>query len=406
MKYFWLQIKKLIRILPFSLIIASLLLVMALTVFSQFSSFVKSENESRFKIAVVGQTNSRFFNIGMSALKTLDTSRLSIDIELTDEQTAKEHLLTGQISAYVVIPKGFIKAAQYGKIIPISYYTTASTVDISAIMRDEITDVVSVLLKESQKGVFGEELLLSENGYKEIAVKEINELNIEYIDFIVNRTKMYKTDITGVSYGLDLIKHLFIGYTVIFLCVSVIPVICLTVRRDNSILKMLCAKGNGVVFSALLEFAAVLLVFLSTLLLLILGLFSAKHFLNLSADLYLGIDPGRIIIFALPVAVMVCAFAFLIFESAGNIISAVTGYFFSSIAFCYISGCMYPLYSLPAVLQKISAFTPTGAARAYISLSVTGNNSVAALITVFAYIFLFLSTAVLIRKHKLTGGEG
>ena len=166
MKYFLLQTKKLLRALPVILVVSFLLLSIMLAVLSQFSAFFKSEQESRFKIAVAGKPESRFFSLGMAALKTLDSSRFSIDIEFSSEEKAKKQLLGGEISAYLVIPDNFIKSMRKGKIVPVTYYTTASTIDISGLMRDEITNVISAILKETQKGVFGEERLLIENGYE------------------------------------------------------------------------------------------------------------------------------------------------------------------------------------------------------------------------------------------------
>ena len=404
MKYFSLQIKKLLKILPFTVIVSSILLFIAVTVFSQFSYTVKNEADARFKVAVAGNTKSRFFNIGVAALKTLDSSRFSVDIEITDEKTARKELLNGDISAYVVVPKGFVKAAEYGKIIPISYYTTASTVDVSALMRDEITKVVSIFLKESQKGVFGEEALLNDNDYSDIAVAEINDLNIKYIDFIIDRTKMYKTEITGVSYGLDLINHLFIGYFVIFLLVSVIPVFCLQIRRDNSMLKVIKSSGGSLVSTVFSEFAAALCVFIASLAVVLALIFALIRF-NVLTLPDTGINMTDFILSALPVAITVCAFAFLIFEVSGNIISAVTGFFFISMALCYVTGCMYPIYSLPPLFQKIAAFTPTGAARAYIARNVTGQSSSLALFTLALYCAVFIIASAVIRNRGIIRGE-
>ena len=406
MKYFLLQTKKLLKAVPVILIVNLLLLSIMLTVLSQFSAFFKSEQESKFKIAVAGNTNSRFFKIGMVALKTFDSSRFSIDIELTEEEKAKEQLLGGEISAYIVIPEKFIKNMRKGKIVPINYYTTASTIDISGLMRDEMTNVISALLKETQKGIFGEEKLLSENGYEELADIKSDELCIEYIDFIVDRNKMYKTEITGVSYGLDLLQHLFIGHAVIFICVLTIPFSVLLIRRDNGLINLLSASGKGSLYSAVSEYAAMFFSYMLSLGLLGAAVFAGGRLLNRDILPAIDIDYGRAWIYLLPVIVMICAFAFAIEEISGNILSNVTGFFFISMALCYVSGCMYPLYALPPVLQKISAFTPTGAARGYISLAVLGENSQTNLLVILLYTLLFLAAAVLTRKYKSTRGDG
>lgn len=386
--------------LVFLLLIAALLLSASLLVFQQLSEFMKSDQEARFTISVVGNSNSRLFTAGITALKTMDSSRYSMDIQLTDEETAKMQLRTGQISAYAVIPEGFTKAARKGEILPISYYTTTSTVDVSALMRDEMTKVIEAVLKESQKGVFGGEQLLRENGYAQIALPKTNQLNIRYIDFIIGRSRMYKTNITGVSYGLNLMQHLLIGISVLLLCVLVMPLLCLTVRRDNSMLKMLRAAGKGSAKTAFCELSAMTLVFLAAL-----GLVALAASLLSDRLPETGLDLRAYTVSLLPVAVMICAFAFAVGELSGSILSAVTGFFFFSMALCYISGCMYPLYALPETLQKLAACTPTGAARAYLSNAAGGRSDFASLAVIIGYIGLFFAISVAVRKHKLSKGE-
>ena len=405
MKYFLLQLKKISKALPLIAIVASLLIYIVLTIFSQFSSFFKSEQESRFKVAVAGNTNSRLFNFGVTALKTLDSSRFSIDIELTDEPTAKKELLDGDISAYIVIPENFFKSARKGIILPVTYCTTASAIDLSALMRDELTRVISVLLKESQRGVFGEEQLLIENGYKEISLAKANEANINYIDFIIDRTKMYKTEIIGVSYGMDLVQYLLIGHIVIFIFVLSIPFSCLLIRRDNGLIKILSASGKGPAFSVTAEYAAMFCAY--SFMLLLIGFISFLCGDVLKYDILpdAALDFGRIAFCLVPIIAMVCAFAQAIEEIAGNILSNVIGFFFISMGLCYISGCMYPLYALSPVLQKIASFTPTGAAREILSLSLTGNDSRVPLMVILAYTVLFLLISVQVRRYKLSRGD-
>ena len=406
MKYFLLQCKRLLKTLPFVIIVATVLLAILLAVFSEFSKVVKQEQESRFKIGVVGETTGRFFNLGITALKTLDTSRFSIDIELTDTETAKKQLLAGEISAYVVIPKNFVKAAQYGKILPISYYTTASTVDISAIMRDEITDVIASFLKESQKGVFGTEIMLNENGYQSISLEETNEINIQYIDFIIDRTKMYKTYIIGVSGGLDIVTYLLIGLSVVLVCVSVIPLACRFVRRDNATLKMFRSAGRCSFYTVICEYGALLCVFTVCFAVLSGLCIAARQFSDLAQNISSNIELTDYLFSMFPALILISAIAFAVFELFGNIISAVTGYFFTSMALCYISGCMYPLYALPKALRNAAAFTPTGALRIYLTDVVTGDSTEVSFFVIFTYTVLFLLLAVIIRRIKLNRGEG
>ncbi|MBQ7254998.1 MAG: ABC transporter permease [Oscillospiraceae bacterium] len=404
MRYFLLEWKRLSKILVFLLLIAALLVSISLVVFQQLSDLTKNDRNATFTISVVGNTDSRLFSAGIAALKTMDPSRYSIDLQLTDEETAEAQLRRGQISAYVVIPKGFSQAADRGELLPIAYYSTTSTIDISALVREEMTKVIEAVVQQSQKGVFGGERLVWENGYKNLAVAKANQLNLKYINFIIGRTGMYKTKITGVSYGMDLMQHLFIGVSIMLLCVLAIPLLCLLVRRDNSLVRLLSANGIGPARSALCEYLAMLLVFLSALFLVAAACYGANKLYGLAELLDVGIDLAAYARALIPVSIMICAFAFAASELSGNLLSAVTGYFFFSMGLCYISGCMYPLYALPKPLQDAAAFTPTGAARAFVALSVTGADALVPALTLCLYVILFLGVAVLARKIKLSKG--
>ncbi len=405
MKYFLLQLKRLARAVPMILTVSYLLACVILMILSQFSAAFKNDQAAKFTVAIVGSTTSRMFDFGISALTAADSSRFSIDIQQTDEQTARKRLLDGDISAYVVIPKEFSKYARQGKTIPLTYCTTASTIDISGLMRDEITKVISIVLKQSQKGVFGEKELLIGNGYADMAELKADDISFEYLDFILDRDKMYKTRITGVSYGLDLTEHLMVGQSILFVFILTIPFSCMLMRRDNGLIRLLSAAGKGPLYSALTEYAALFCAYLCTLILLVLAVFLSNRFLHFDLISEILTHPARIALCFLPVVAMACAFAFAMEEISGNILSNVTGSFFLSMGLCYISGCMYPLYVLPPILQKAASFTPTGAARALISLSVVGNNSRAALCTVAAYTLLFLALATLARSRKLSRGD-
>ena len=406
MKYAWLQCKKLIRILPFTVIIILIFLLIASLVFSTAADFVNNEQAARFKADIVGESDSQFFNTGLTALKALDSSNVSITWEKADEETARNDLLTGRVAAYVVIPEGFMEAAGRGEILPITYYTTASTVDVSALMREEITEAISTVLKYSQKGIFGEEQLLLDHGYRSIVAEEVDELNYEYVGFILGRDQMYQTEITGESHGLNGVQHLFLGMLIVMLCIAMIPISCLHMRRDNSMLKMIASSGKGAAYSALAEYGAMLAVLLSGVLIVIASVAVLARFMDLSGFLRVGVNLKAAAICVFPIAVMICAFAFLIFEAAGNLISAVTGYFFCTFGLCYISGCMYPVYALPRILQTIASFTPTGVAREYLFLSVTGGNAIGSLIGVFLYAAGFLALSVFLRRFQLSKGEG
>ena len=90
-KYFYLQIKRLLKILP-PLLIACLVISVALGIFlgGMIENDKNDAKNQKFKISVVGSTKDNYLSMGITALETLDSTRFAVEIEQTDEKTAKK----------------------------------------------------------------------------------------------------------------------------------------------------------------------------------------------------------------------------------------------------------------------------------------------------------------------------
>ena len=166
-KYLKLQTKRVFYILPLVLITSLILfLVMALI----FNSVITNERDktTTFKIGITGDTEAEYFKLGLSALNTFDSAMFSMEIVEMNENVAKKALEKGEISAYAVIPKDFIEKALDGEIETVKYVTTAGSTGLVSIFKTELTKAITILVAESQKGVYGIEKALDENGYKNL----------------------------------------------------------------------------------------------------------------------------------------------------------------------------------------------------------------------------------------------
>ncbi|MBR5923093.1 MAG: ABC transporter permease [Clostridia bacterium] len=404
MKYYKLHLKKTFRVLPVLLTVAAVLLSVLLVIFVKTRDMSREENENRFTIGVVGDTGGSFFQFGFEMIKSVDPSRFTIEPILMDEETAKKKLLTSEIKAYFVIPKGFMRAANYGEIIPIRYYSTPSAVDVSTIIKDEITKIVETVLRESQKGVFGLGYLLDDYGYEDISEEQMDAFNIEYIDLIVSRNDMVKTETAGITSGLGLFEYLAVGISVYLILIMIIPLVCSNAGRDRSFFAVMKSKGvsafrqvfaeNAALFTALI-FAVFVLAGLPV---------AASALFDIAGSGGLKISAAAIVFGVIPVLILASSFAYFMFELFGNIISAVTGYFFITTGMCYISGCIYPLYAMPSALRKIAYFTPTGEARMLISSFLLEESPTVPFLAVMLFSALFFALSVFVRNRCLKRG--
>lgn len=406
--YFYLQIKRAARLFPFVLAVALVLFGALLAVFRtvmQQAASDEAQNAMRVRVAVTGDTDYQYFDLWLSAIQNFDTSRYAIEIVKMDEAQAAQELEMGKLAAYAVLPDGFMEEALCGRIHTITYVTTPGSVDVLSLFKEEVTGVISGILAESQKGVYGIGQALDDNGYSDMSLEKLNELNIKYIDLILDRAQLYQIEtVKAVDEETPFQTYLFSGIAVLMVFLTSLPYALLYVKRDMSLHQALAARGYASTAQLLCEYAAYVIT--------VLGLF----FLVLSALALLtgtefyGIPGGaRLLLFAvelLPVIVTVTAFGFMVFELADNVVSGVLLYFFLSLALCYIGGCLYPLYAFPESIQRTAVYLPSALARSYLSDCLVGEMAAAPLLGMLVYAAVFIAAAAFVRHRRVIGKRG
>lgn len=368
------------------------------------NSVIVNENSKKdsFKIGITGDTDTEYFQLGMSALKTFDSSMFSIDVVEMSEKNAKKALEKGEISAYVVIPKDFIENALQGEIETVKYVTTSGSTGLISIFKTEITKVITVLVAESQKGVYGLADALDSNGFDNISNKRMNQLNIKYLDLILNRSKLYSLETLDISNGLTLPEYYFGSLIIIFLFFQCIPYATIFVKREYSLNKLLASKCFSSTAQITCEY------FTFTLSILLLTLFLGLSFLGVALlfNFNITVNLFPILIVLTVVICLITSLTLFIFELSSDIISGILIQFFVGIFMCYISGCIFPIYSMPKIFQTVSPYLPIGIARRLFENALLNDNINTLLLCAFGYIVLFYLLSAFVRKYKLTTISG
>ena len=309
------------------------------------------------------------------------------------------------MAAYVILPDNFIEEALCGRIKTITYVTTTGSVDTMSLFKEEVTAVISGILAESQKGVYGIGNALDDNGHSDISYDKLNELNLKYIDLILDRSQLYSIEqVEAEGDDMPLQIELFSGIAVLFVFLTSLPYALLYVKKDRALEQTLAARGFSPVGQLLCEYTAYAVAVF------------ALFFIVLSAlapftgEAFSGIPGGvRLITFAvelLPVIVMVTAFGFMIFELAGNLVSGVLLHFFLSLSLCYVSGCLYPLYAFPQSVQDAAVYLPAAMAREHLSGRLIEVPTTDPLIGMGLYTVLFIGVAAVVRHRRIVGKRG
>lgn len=401
--YFTLITKKFVRALPSLLAISAVLLICA---FFSFSFFVENENDksTKIEIAIVGDPEDSYLSMGMAALKNFDSSRFAISITMMEEEEARSALQGENLTAYIVVPENFVMNAFYGDVGRLKYVTRHGTAMMGDFIKEEVLDVVSVILVESQRGVYASGNLARDllEGRKYGEVTDLAAM--KYVNLILERNKLFDTEIVEGVDGVNIITSVFCGATVFVLLLFGIGTAGVLGCKNDSLSMSLRARGFGVFGQMLCEYFSLFIV-LSIAAGVMLG--GTVFFFGEKLSDIIGYDIGKGFLISVFLSLsMHTAFLLLVFEMTDGIMAGALTHFFVSLFLCYFSGCLYPLTFFPVALQELSAFMPTGCARSVLIGSLTGNDVKNDLIVLGIYLALFICLCVFFRFRRVAKGGG
>ncbi len=402
--YFWLQLKRNLKMLPFVLTVAVALCVGLALVFQiVLAQDAGREDKQKFKIGVVGETEDGYLGFGIEALKSFDSSRFSMEIVEMDEETAKEQLTSGEIAAYVVIPDEFVEKAVQGEFLSLRFVSTSGASSLNSLFKEEITGVISDILMASQQGVYGLEQAMRAEDPAVQPGRTMDKLAIQYIDFILDRSELCQVEILGIADNLSMPGYFLCGLLTLFLFFLSIPFAPLLIKKDMSFCRVLVSKRISAVKQVFCEYAAFfILMFVLTAIpvsLLLLNGVNVPELAGFSGDML-----PLLWVRLLPYVAVVSCCGFWVFEVVSDLISGVLAQFVVSVALCYMGGCFYPISFFPDIMQKIAMVFPSGLARSYLAGCINGSYSWFSLLGLLFYFALFFGAAVAVRCGKIRKG--
>ncbi len=388
--YFVSQWKRARRLLPGLLLICALLFVCLGAVFTATGS---ETPESKFRIGLVGTVGDTYLEMGIAAMQMMDSTRLSMELVTMEEAEAADALSKGDITAYVVVPENFVSSALSGTMLPMSFVSNTDAANFTTFIKEEITGMISDILLSSQKGSYGISNALKDAGFHSIAGKEAGNASIEYVKFILNRGKVYNVTSLGIASDLSLGNYLLCGLSVLVFLLCSLPFAPYVISRDHSLSQILWAKGCSPTRQILSQWGVYFLCMLipGEILLFI-----------LQAQ---GAAASTLFLTALPVFFALSALSYFLFLLSRDYMGGVLLHFFGTLTLCFVSGCMYPVYFFPVALQKVSAYLPTGLARAQLSACLTGKTEFLTGLLLILYGMVFLLLSVLLTRKRLKGGH-
>lgn len=406
--YFRIQFLRTIKILPTILCTTILMCVCVGLLAVIFLRDRMAGEQQKYQIGVVGDITDSYLGFGIQALQTLDSSRFMVDFQYMSEEEAAEGLRQGRLSSYARVPDGLVGSLVSGaNDQPITFVAAEGQRQIFGIIMEELADAVSVLVTRSQSAVYGMQTVLRENGKGDMIPEAEEKMNLRLIENVLDRTGLYDMEILGMSNGLSAEGYYFCSIFLVFLLMSGINAAPLFCSKSRALHQLMASRGVDALKQVLGEYLAYICLILlcQAGIFLLLGMVLKGDFFRITEWEGLGAEPlPGFFVGLLPMAAMIAAMQFLLYEAVTGIVSSILLQFVCGISMCYLAGCFYPVYFFPEVLQRIGQILPAGVALRYIDGVMVGNVPLAEGIGLFLYLLLFLYLSVCVRKYRIQRG--
>lgn len=407
-KYICAQLKRVLKVFP-TIIVTTLLLLgcMALLMWVVLEKNNTSEEKQMIQIGLAGDLEGSYLGIGIQTIQNLDSSRFAISfIDMTEEE-AKEQLLKGKLSAYVVIPDGFVDSVVSGENKPITYVTSVGATGVGSTIMNELVETISKLVVESQNAIYGAQWYMADHGMKDVYWEATDELYLQIANFILGRTQVYELETVGVANNLSFVGYYVCGVLVLFLLLWGIVCSPLFVKRSHALPKLLKSRGQNAFSQVLGEYIAYVALMLGTLLLIFILLAIAMGVTGFELPEWEDRGIGTLFVFfvkMIPVCMLISALQFLVYETVSGMVGSVLAQFLIAISLGYLSGCLYPISFFPESIQKLAGFLPTGAAAEYAGKCLVSSSIGMECIVMAIWFAGFLGLSVGMRNYKIKNG--
>ncbi len=401
MGYFFAQLKRCLRLGP--MLILSVVCLGGLSgalLFAKLQDY--AGQQQKLTVAVAGETSDDYFQMGLKIFSETDNSRNTVQFVEMDEDEAIRALERQQVSAVLVIPKDFIASVMRGENDKATLITGTSQANLGMKLVSEIADTVSVLLTESQTGIYTFSEFSLENGNQTYTNDEIMQLNLRYFDLILPRDELYAVDTPDSAPSVSLAGYYVCAVCIVFFLFMGMAGAPLFIQEDRSLSRVMAARGRGALYQCLSEYGAwcVFLLLVYT----ILFVTAAVIFSTVGCPVpeLNGIALARIAGFwagLTPVAIVAGALEYMLCRLSKRLVPGVLLCFGCAAVLGYLTGCFYPLSFMPEQIQSVVSVLPTGLLLTYMERFLLGEPVLGLLFGLAVWTALLLAAAWLAGKR-------
>ena len=411
------ETKRIFRLYPAVLTMALLLsLVLGALLYTasvSANNLSTGSEDERLSVGIVGLDSSPYLSLGISLLKTMDSSRTEVEFTELSEEEALSKLQAGELAAAVLIPEGTIEKLLSGRTdLKMKLLLPMRSAGAGTILVREAARAISDLIASMEANSYTLADFYTEMGVPnpyDISDAQ-TDLLVHSINKILKRGDLFTMEKIKTQGSLTIESYYLTAMFLLLVLLSGVLCAAYAIRTDYALPSLLKIRGLGEMGQILAEYISLLSLLLSIgLVLLPLTGWGLSQMPIRFSELG-GHSPDFLRNYCLfglksiPVVLLAGAIDLFLYEIADSTISGVLLQFLVTIALSYVSGIFYPVNTFPAAVRKIAPFFPTRHALLYLGgLLNPGPDFLPAVRITFAFTAVFLILTALMRRKNLEG---
>lgn len=354
-RYYFVQLKRAIKNLPYMLLYLFIMSVLAFTLFKACVNLLATENMvGKINIGVILPQDDETAKFAVSLVTSMDSVSSMCEFQYMDELSGREALQKQEIFALVLIPEHLLEDIMMGINTPVTIMSMDQK-GVEAELFHEFTQMGIDMLGYSQMGVYAVDAYCAQDEVLLPLAREMNlAINEFYIRYIFSRLSLFKEKEISATGDYSFVLYYVCAGIVILTMMSGIPMAFYFGKHNDAFLQLCKTKGLSACKRTILSFGAMTTVW-SLLVSILFWCFKVISFrYELSVELSAGVWIAVIVMGA-----SIIAYVQLVYTFTQEKVWGILILFFSGIGMMFLSGGFIPMSFLPNVFKTISVCLPT-----------------------------------------------
>ena len=381
--YFRKMAKRTLRVLPVIFLSMAGLLILVLGCLQAL------KEDGKVKVGVIVPTEDTMTMAFVNTIGSMGEISSICEFSMITEQEGKEKLEQGEVSALLVIPENILQKIYRNENTKIQMYTPEEPTLDSALMQ-EFAETATSLVLTAKAGDFAAYNLYRKYGKEGSMKKVATDMNGNYIRFVMRQETLFTDHPIMGREGMSDEERLIVSVIILVLFLLGIPIVQLRTRQSASLSLQLARKGVSSVFSLAVD---MVLIAFSLFVVLLAGV--AVFAFALEMNISIRILPC-LLLDSLCEAAFLSMFCALNQGTAGSVLAI----FLVSVIQFFLSGGIFPVYSLPAVCARIGEVLPGGMMMDALYSGMFYGKWRSSVVVVVIYILIFFLVSLFLKEQR------